>query len=464
MKHTKKKRVLALVLCMVLVLSTGIAAFANENVGLQSVACSAKTLERVIKNANGEQIGTLTADVPEGAFFAGSSDANIQMEIEPDTGEAGVLNRVQQQMEAEGVTGYTINNYVMGDVTFYVNGEKQTPQQPITFHVSGTNIDTQNVMAFADDRQNTPTLMDATTDENGGLQFTAQTSDAETVVYGVYDVTAAEADETTGDAAVQATDAGVAVQAANNGIVVQAANESTYTLTTDRESAKIIIEHYLYGSSSKLYRDSEKVLYKGEKITDLGCLVNYEPVQVLKEDGTQLSGDVKLTAETTTYRVYYTAKSGSSTLNPVEFYDYQIDPSGKGNKNQGSINDKSNYGKNVKDTSKLLAVGTHGKNSDSYQYKTYVTQADGQARDINNYNSSYGGGNKEYTGIITGIDYSSGTLKMGINSSKQTILEPGLFTQKEKKGKQILTGYTLDFTKTGDTYKLASVKDANNKE
>ena len=32
MKHTKKKRLLAIVLCMILVLSTGIAAFANENV------------------------------------------------------------------------------------------------------------------------------------------------------------------------------------------------------------------------------------------------------------------------------------------------------------------------------------------------------------------------------------------------------------------------------------------------
>ena len=30
MKHTKKKRLLAIVLCMILVLSTGIAAFANE--------------------------------------------------------------------------------------------------------------------------------------------------------------------------------------------------------------------------------------------------------------------------------------------------------------------------------------------------------------------------------------------------------------------------------------------------
>lgn len=69
MKHTKKKRLLAIVLCMILVLSTGIAAFANENVGLQSVACQAATLERVMKNADGEEVGTLIADIPEGALL-----------------------------------------------------------------------------------------------------------------------------------------------------------------------------------------------------------------------------------------------------------------------------------------------------------------------------------------------------------------------------------------------------------
>lgn len=195
MKHTKKKRILAIVLCMILVLSTGIAAFANENVGLQSVACQAATLERVIKNAEGEDVGTLIADIPEGTFLASSSDANIQMDVQADVGADGVLDRVQQQLEANGETGYTLNNYVMADVTFYVNGEKQIPQQPITFHVSGTSIDTENVMAFADDRQNTTTLMDADTDENGGLQFTAQTFGTETVVCGIFDVTEAEEED-----------------------------------------------------------------------------------------------------------------------------------------------------------------------------------------------------------------------------------------------------------------------------
>ena len=188
MKHTKKKRILAIVLCMILVLSTGIAAFANENVGLQSVACQAATLERVIKNAEGEDVGTLIADIPEGTFLASSSDANIQMDVQADVGADGVLSRVQQQLEANGETGYTLNNYVMADVTFYVNGEKQVPQQPITFTVKGTNLDSQKAVAFSDDRQNNPTILDVTevTTEDGSnaLQFTAETT-SETVVYGL---------------------------------------------------------------------------------------------------------------------------------------------------------------------------------------------------------------------------------------------------------------------------------------
>ena len=374
MKHTKKKRILALVLCMVLVLSTGIAAFANENVGLQSVACSATNLERVIKNADGEQIGTLTADVPEGAFFASSSDANIQMEVEPDSGEAGVLNRVQQQMEAEGVTGYEINNYVMANVTFYVNGEKQTPQQPITFHVSGTNVDTQNVMAFADDRQNAPTLMDATTDENGAVQFTAQTSGAETVVYGVYDVTAAD---TTDDADVQTADDGVAVQAAGYSITTSATN-----------GVDITVQHYLNGKEdAPLYKESTIHLSNSEKITNLSSLTNYQAVKVVEvNDGVaasdSISGNIILN-KNQTYRVYYQATTERITQKPVQMFDYTI-----GQMN-GGINSDANYGTNIPKTSRLAS----GTSREDYcnDYDTRISVSGKNPYYINTWNKNSSG-------------------------------------------------------------------------
>ena len=448
MKHTKKKRILALVLCMVLVLSTGIAAFANENVGLQSVACSATSLERVIKNANGEQIGTLTADVPEGAFFANSSDANIQMEVEPDSGEAGVLNRVQQQMEAEGVTGYAINNYVMGDVTFYVNGEKQIPQQPITFHVSGTSIDTQNVMAFADDRQNTPTLMDADTDENGGLQFTAQTFGAETVVYGIYDVAeAAEEDGTANDATVMPIDNPA----------------SGYQITTTQKEVTLTVEHYV--GDKKLYRDTTIVLKNNQTIDNIAIASNYTVSRVVRMKGNVEDRAInrnEVVTENSTYRVYYTAKE-ETTTGSVQMFDYQVN-----GQNNASINNADNYDTNSTNTTRF-ASGIISGNRNENKYDTTVNVGNNKIyintwdRDSNNSlvnqvnGKAFGDGNAT-TGIISGVDYATGALKMNKNSSGQQMYEPGFFTTRDtKSGKQVLDGYTLQFLRTGDTYKMTQV-------
>ena len=449
MKHTKKKRILALVLCMVLVLSTGIAAFANENVGLQSVACSATSLERVIKNANGEQIGTLTADVPEGAFFANSSDANIQMEVEPDSGEAGVLNRVQQQMETEGVTGYAINNYVMCDVTFYVNGEKQIPQQPITFHVSGTSIDTQNVMAFADDRQNTPTLMDADTDENGGLQFTAQTFGAETVVYGIYDVTeAAEEAGTANDAAVMPIDNPA----------------SGYQIsTTVPDGVTLTVEHYV--GDKKLYRDTTIVLKNNQTIDNIAIASNYDVSEVVLMNGNSKVRKIynnEVVTANSTYRVYYTAKT-ETTTGSVQMFDYQV----KG-KDGASINNASNYDSNSGKTNRF-ASGIINGNRDENKYETTVNVGNNKIyintwdRDSNNSlvnqvnGTAFGNGNAT-TGIISGVNYATGALKMNKNSSGQQMYEPGFFTTRDtKSGKQVLDGYTLEFSRTGDTYTMTQV-------
>ena len=448
MKHTKKKRILALVLCMVLVLSTGIAAFANENVGLQSVACSATSLERVIKNANGEQIGTLTADVPEGAFFANSSDANIQMEVEPDSGEAGVLNRVQQQMETEGVTGYAINNYVMGDVTFYVNGEKQIPQQPITFHVSGTSIDTQNVMAFADDRQNTPTLMDADTDENGGLQFTAQTFGAETVVYGIYDVAeAAEEDGTANDATVMPIDNPA----------------SGYQITTTQKEVTLTVEHYV--GDKKLYRDTTIVLKNNQTIDNIAIASNYTVSRVVRMKGNVEDRAInrnEVVTENSTYRVYYTAKE-ETTTGSVQMFDYQVN-----GQNNASINNADNYDTNSTNTTRF-ASGIISGNRNENKYDTTVNVGNNKIyintwdRDSNNSlvnqvnGKAFGDGNAT-TGIISGVDYATGALKMNKNSSGQQMYEPGFFTTRDtKSGKQVLDGYTLQFLRTGDTYKMTQV-------
>lgn len=453
MKHTKKKRLLAIVLCMILVLSTGIAAFANENVGLQSVACQAATLERVIKNAEGEDVGTLIADIPEGTFLASSSDANIQMDVQADVGADGVLNRVQQQLEANGETGYTLNNYVMADVTFYVNGEKQVPQQPITFHVSGTSIDTENVMAFADDRQNTTTLMDADTDENGGLQFTAQPFTSETVVYGIFDVTeAAEEDgtaNTANDAAVMPIDDPA----------------SGYQITTTQKEVTLTVEHYVENAKAKLYRDTTIVLKNNQTIDNIAIASNYTVSRVVLMNGNREERSIdrhEVVTANSTYRVYYRAEE-ETTTGSVQLFDYQV----KG-KDGASINNADNYDSNSAKTTRF-ASGIINGNRDKNKYETTVNVGNNKIyintwdRDSNNSlvnqvnGTAFGNGNAT-TGIISGVDYATGALKMNKNSSGRQMYEPGFFTTRDtKSGKQVLDGYTLQFLRTGDTYKMTQV-------
>ena len=450
MKHTKKKRILAIVLCMILVLSTGIAAFANENVGLQSVACQAATLERVIKNAEGEDVGTLIADIPEGTFLASSSDANIQMDVQADVGADGVLDRVQQQLEANGETGYTLNNYVMADVTFYVNGEKQIPQQPITFHVSGTSIDTENVMAFADDRQNTTTLLDADTDENGGLQFTAQPFTSETVVYGIFDVTeAAEEDGT--------------ANTANDAAVMPIDNPASgYRISTTQDNVTLTVEHYV--GDKKLYRDTTINLTRSKIIDNIAIASNYNVSRVVLMNGSNevrnINSNEVVTANST-YRVYYTAKT-ETTTGSVQMFDYQV----KG-ENDASINNAGNYDTKSTNTTRF-ASGIINGNRDKNKYDTTVNvgnntiyintwNTNSKNNGVNNVNGKVFGNENATTGIISGVDYATGALKMNKNSSGQQMYEPGFFTRDTKSGKQVLDGYKLQFSRTGDTYTMTQV-------
>ena len=326
MKHTKKKRLLAIVLCMILVLSTGIAAFANENVGLQSVACQAATLERVIKNAEGEDVGTLIADIPEGTFLASSSDANIQMDVQADVGADGVLDRVQQQLEANGETGYTLNNYVMADVTFYVNGEKQIPQQPITFHVSGTSIDTENVMAFADDRQNTTTLMDADTDENGGLQFTAQTFGAETVVCGIFDVTEAEEED-------ENTEEKFAADPVTTGAKVE---DETTTQKNDNVQAVANVEKTVsitenYGKLTANYSDTTAdVGYVWYRSVNGATAERQIPTQYSSTTGTNLGKDISSDGK----ELYIALNGGALGYNGNKSVTYTVEAYSKSDLNE----------------------------------------------------------------------------------------------------------------------------------
>lgn len=454
MKHTKKKRILAIVLCMILVLSTGIAAFANENVGLQSVACQAATLERVIKNAEGEDVGTLIADIPEGTFLASSSDANIQMDVQADPGADGVLDRVQQQLEANGETGYTLNNYVMADVTFYVNGEKQVPQQPITFTVKGTNLDSQKTVAFSDDRQNNPTFPDVTevTTEDGSkaLQFTAD-MDSETSVFGVTEALQdKEWSAQVGNATVKVT--------GTEDALPEGAQLTVSEITAENEkeaienAVNVTIQHYdaTKTTDTKIYADDVRRLPVGGKINDYTKADNWtvdHVVQVIDGTSKTLTNTDKIEVnKECTIKVYYTPKT-TTVDGATTFYDYTV----KVKDTNYSFNQLTNG--TAKNNGKIIA-GENKQNYSSYQDSLKVG-----GKEVNAWTGKGGG---VVTELLQGLD-ANGNVVFNYD-------EPGFFVNQDKTVqvgnakrylRKVYTDYKLTFNQTGDTYTLSSVKDGN---
>ena len=112
MKHTKKKKLLAFVLCMVLVLSTAITAFAVDGNFYYVPKDTVELSHEIMKD--GASQGTLYATVPGGAFKSSTDNAELQMDMQEETSESTVLEAVQTELENTGNTGYTVHQAVMG--------------------------------------------------------------------------------------------------------------------------------------------------------------------------------------------------------------------------------------------------------------------------------------------------------------------------------------------------------------
>ena len=82
MKHTKKKKLLAFVLCMVLVLSTAITAFAVDGNFYYVPKDTVELSHEIMKD--GASQGTLYATVPGGTFKSSTDNAELQMDMQEE--------------------------------------------------------------------------------------------------------------------------------------------------------------------------------------------------------------------------------------------------------------------------------------------------------------------------------------------------------------------------------------------
>ena len=467
MKSNTKKRLIAFMLCMVLVLSSTISAFADEGSFYHVPNDTVELSREVMKD--GISQGTLYATIPGEAFQASDANANLQMDLQTETDESAIIENIQTELANSGITEYTLNQTIMADISFFISTEvnAQVPTKPINFRFENTSLDTTHAMGFVYDRSdNTTTLYDL---NDNTLQFEQDVDiKSDTIVVGCFDLI-----EKATDTSLSDEENNIVEEDSN--ISTTAATNTGYSITTNNpDGVTITVQHYSEDKNAPLYQDSTLVLTNNQEYDNLASLTNYQATKVVKvandtAESNPIKGNITLTTDQT-FRVYYQPTTETILKNPVQMFDYTIN-----GKNTG-INSRSNYSdSSTKGT--RLASGTMGDRCNDYNatvpvsgknpYYINAWDKDSEDQSVNRdnnghvYGSNNGGAAFAAKGIITGIE-SSGALKMGTDPSGNQLYEPGYFSTAEKTGKTIYNDqYKLTFNRSGDTYTLSDVTDAD---
>lgn len=321
MKHTKKKKLLAFVLCMVLVLSTAITAFAVDGNFYYVPKDTVELSHEIMKD--GASQGTLYATVPGGAFKSSTDNAELQMDMQEETSESTVLEAVQTELENTGNTGYTVHQAVMGDVSFQVSTEDkaQIPEKAVNFRFENTSLDTAHAMGFVYDRSNgTLTLYDLKEDT---LQFEEDVQlEAETVVVGCFDIVEKTAEEKVED--------GTKPEDAKASTGVEAiTQESNNIQIADTQGIVSIIENY--GKLTANYSDTAvEVGYVWYRSINGATEEQQIPTQYYSTTGTNLGKDISTDGKD----LYIALNGGALKYNGNETVNYKVKAYAKNDLNE----------------------------------------------------------------------------------------------------------------------------------
>ena len=450
MKSNTKKRLIAFMLCMVLVLSSATSAFADDNVdGLNAkTGCQAMTLTQEMKNVDDQTIGTVYADIPENAFYLDDPSDEITMDLSKVENEEDISDAIQSNLkENEALT-----DAIMCKVDFKINSVSAEPNTTITLRFENLNMNLENATAFSYD--SSLKAIDKTVvaaGEEQALQISADKNQ----IYGFYTTETVSEEENVAEPV-----------ALNDDATTVATGDSTYTIAATKP-LQVHVTYRENGTNAKLFAGKTYTLNQGGTL-NLATQKsdNYTVASVYKadENGDKTGNALRLSqdgniaeslSKDTNYCVFYQATTDNNFSGNVTFYDYQINPPA----GQKSINDPSYYGEATED--RRFAMGAKDEYRKSGEgYSVYKNYPKGQSNvDINEYNE-----NRKfyiYKDIITGVDVSNGALVMGTNKDGCQIVEPGLFTTRnagEGFGKQYYTDFNLKFNRTGNEYRLSAVE------
>lgn len=263
-------------------------------------------------------------------------------------------------------------------------------------------------------------------------------------------------------------------RSSNTGSATVQSTASSYVIENkSRNDIKVTIEHYNKDTNKAIYSTDEKTLAYGAKINDYAKALNWT-VDYATVNGTKVTSSnyLELTKDSTV-KVYYKAKS-ATVDGPTTFYDYTI-ASNDGYTKYESSDQWNQYGQWIQQYQSFNslgdAVGINGKltsgtknnnwaNNYQYSYDCNVTENNGTITNAN----VWTGTDRSVTGIISGLN-ADGSVHFNYP-------EPGFFVNEDATYKAASDGSTrylrkvyndkkLQFSKTGDSYSLTQVNDAD---
>lgn len=261
--------------------------------------------------------------------------------------------------------------------------------------------------------------------------------------------------------------------AKNGDVEFETTHFSTYVIVQKGNNTIHVTVKYCDKDGNEIYAaDSNKELSVGDRLK-LKELANWKvksvevvPTsegsnkEVYTPDDTDVEKSIEL-AENATVTAYYEATTGTTTGDPI-FFDYTVKvKTGNGYKDRTSINNPNNY---EDKNSQKLTVGGSGINREySYNYDEYTRV---WQDDQNQYPNSWTGfwekkdGTETVKGLLNNVDGTNVTFNYA---------DPGFFKQEDLSVKdkdnntvylrKVYKNYKLNFSRTGDTYKLSTVYD-----
>lgn len=253
--------------------------------------------------------------------------------------------------------------------------------------------------------------------------------------------------------------------AKNGDVEFETTHFSTYVIVQKGKDNIRVKVRYCDQSGKEIYAADDKTLEVANKLK-LKELANWNVtrVEVAPTSGgehktyTDVETPIEL-AEDATVTAYYEATTGTTTGDPT-FFDYTVKVRTKNGTD--SINNSKNY-KNPNSDRKLTVGGsdTNGGYSNNYNEYTHVWWDD-QNQCPNSWTGYWGDRYKTVKGLLNNVDGPNVTFNYA---------DPGFFEQQnlpvtDQNGnkvylRRVYKDYKLNFSRTGDTYKLSTVQDGN---